>query len=81
MHPDTQSFEMPDVVAEFCDKCRRVRVIRNPHHLILDMRHAIQDICPVCGSKITVIVKSKSDIDEDMAPHQMKTKKEGKQKK
>ena len=81
INPKTQSFEMPNAVVGFCDKCRRVRVIRNPLHLILDMRHAIQGICPVCGSKITVIVKSKSDIDEDMAPHQMKTKKEGKQKK
>jgi hypothetical protein len=42
------------------------------------MRHAIQGICPVCGNKITTIVKSKSGIDEDMVPHQIKTKKDGK---
>ena len=81
VNPKTQSSEIPDEVAGFCDKCLRVRVIRNPLHVILDMRHAIQGICPVCGGKITVIIKSKSDIDEDMVPHQMKTKKEGKQKK
>jgi len=44
------------------------------------MTNAIQDICPFCGSKITVIVKSKINIDEDMMPPQMKTRKEGKQK-
>jgi len=78
VNPKTQSFEMPDQIEGFCDKCRRVRLIRNPRHIILDMRHAIQGICPVCGNKITTIVKSKSGIDEDMVPHQIKTKKDGK---
>jgi len=67
----------PDVMLEtvlgFCTKCQRVREIKNPHHIILDMRRAIQGICPVCGGKISTSIKSGSDIDQDTLPNQIKT--------
>ncbi len=57
--------EIAEPVQGFCMKCRRTREIKNPRHVILNRRHAIQGICPWCGGKISRLIKSKSDIDED----------------
>jgi predicted GH43/DUF377 family glycosyl hydrolase len=72
-HPPTKIEGIPGSIQGFCTKCRRVREIKNPYHIILDMRHAIQGICPVCGGKISTFMKSKSDIDEDTLQNRIKT--------
>jgi len=37
----------------YCVKCRAKAEIKNPHHVIIkNRRHAIQGICPRCGSKM-----------------------------
>jgi predicted GH43/DUF377 family glycosyl hydrolase len=71
-HPPTNTDEIPGSVQGFCVKCRRTREIKNPRHVILDMRHAIQGICPWCGGKITTFRESKSDIDEDTLSSRVK---------
>ena len=71
-HPPTNTDEIPGSVQGFCIKCRRAREIKNPRHVILDMRHAIQGICPWCGGKITTFRESKSDIDEDILSSRVK---------
>ena len=64
-HPPTNTDEIQGSIQGFCIKCRRTREIKNPRHIILDMRHVIQGICPWCGGKISTFPKSKSEIDED----------------
>ena len=40
-------------VQGYCVKCRKKVKINKPRHIILkNMRHAIQGICPRCGTKI-----------------------------
>ena len=63
---------IPGSVQGFCIKCRRTREIKHPRYVILDMRHAIQGICPWCGGKISRLIKSRSDIDEDTLPSRIK---------
>ena len=62
------------VMQGFCIKCRRTKEIKNPRYVILDMRHAIQGICPWYGGKISRLIKSGSYIDEDTASNRIKTK-------
>ena len=64
-HPPTNTDEIQGSIQGFCIKCRRTREIKNPRHIILDMRHVIQGICPWCGGKISTFPKSKTEIDED----------------
>jgi uncharacterized Zn-finger protein len=64
-HPPTNADEVQGSIQGFCIKCRRTREIKHPRYVILDMRHAIQGICPWCGEKISRLIKSRSDIDED----------------
>jgi hypothetical protein len=44
------------------------------NHIILDMRHVIQGICPWCGGKISTFTKSRSEIDEDTLLSRVKKK-------
>ena len=38
----------------YCVKCHAKAEIKNPHHIIMkNRRHAVQGICPRCGTKIT----------------------------
>jgi beta-1,2-mannobiose phosphorylase / 1,2-beta-oligomannan phosphorylase len=58
--------ETTEPVQGFCIKCRRMQKIKNPRHVILkNMRHAIQGICPWCGSKISRLIREIPDIGED----------------
>ena len=37
----------------YCMKCRAKAEIKNPHHVTMkNRRHAIQGICPRCGTKM-----------------------------
>jgi Zn finger protein HypA/HybF involved in hydrogenase expression len=37
----------------YCVKCHAKAEIKNPHHLIMkNKRHAVQGICPKCGTKM-----------------------------
>jgi hypothetical protein len=68
--------EVRESVQGFCLKCRRTREIKNPRHVILNGRHAVQGICPKCGSKISRLIKSGLDIDQDkLLESQIKNKK------
>ncbi len=43
----------------FCLKCRQKREMQNAEQVVLkNGRPATQGLCPVCGTKITVIGKS-----------------------
>jgi ssDNA-binding Zn-finger/Zn-ribbon topoisomerase 1 len=51
--------ELNAPVQASCIKCKRKREIKNPRRVILkNMRHAIQGICPWCGSKLSRFVKA-----------------------
>jgi predicted GH43/DUF377 family glycosyl hydrolase len=53
-------------VQGFCLKCKRMQPIKNPHHVILkNLRHAIQGVCFWCGAKISRLVKSKRNADDE----------------
>jgi signal recognition particle subunit SEC65 len=68
--------EIREAIQGFCLKCRRTREIKNPRHVILNKRHAVQGICPKCGGKISRLIKSRSDIDQDkLLESQIKNKK------
>jgi len=73
VHPSTKIDEVQEAIQGFCIKCRRMREIKNPRYVIVDMRHAIQGICPGCGGKISRLIKSRSDIDEDTLSNRIKT--------
>jgi Zn finger protein HypA/HybF involved in hydrogenase expression len=68
--------EVRETIQGFCLKCRRTREIKNPRHLMLNGRHAVQGICPKCGSKMSRLIKSRLDIDQDkLLESQIKNKK------
>jgi len=68
--------EIWESIQGFCLKCRRMREIKNPHHVMLNGRHAVQGICPKCGSKMSRLIKSRLDIDQDkLLESQIKNKK------
>ena len=73
-HPPTNTDEIQGSIQGFCIKYRRTREIKNPRYVILDMRHAIQGICPWCGGKMSRLIKSRSDINEDIVSNRIKTK-------
>ena len=73
-HPPAKIEGIPGSIQGFCIKCRRTREIKNPRYVILDMRHAIQGICPWCGGKISTFTKSRSEIDEDTLLSRVKKK-------
>ena len=81
VHHPANTGEIPGSVQGFCVNCRRTREIRNPRYVILDMRHAIQGICPWCGGKITAFTKSRSAIDENTVSSRIKTEMKKKSKK
>ena len=72
-HPTIINDELGGPIQGYCMKCRRMGEIKNPRYVILNMRHAIQGICPWCGSKISRFIKSRSDIDEDTLSKRIKT--------
>lgn len=72
-HPPTKTDEIQGTVQGFCLKCRRTREIKNPRHVILNLRHAIHGICPWCGGKMSILIKSRSDIDEDTLSSRIRT--------
>lgn len=72
-HPTTINDELRGPVQGYCMKCQRMREIKNPRYVILNMRHAIQGICPWCGGKISRFIKSRSDIDENTLSRRIKT--------
>ncbi len=43
---------LPEPVQGYCLKCRRMGEIKNPHYVVINLRHAIQGVCPWCGGKI-----------------------------
>jgi predicted GH43/DUF377 family glycosyl hydrolase len=68
--------EVRETIQGFCLKCRRTREIKNPRHVMLNGRHAVQGICPKCGSKMSRLIKSRLDIDQDkLLESQIKNKK------
>jgi predicted GH43/DUF377 family glycosyl hydrolase len=68
--------EIPESIQGFCLKCRRTREIKNPRHVILNGRHAVQGICAKCGSKMSRLIKSSLDIEQDkLLESQIKNKK------
>jgi Zn finger protein HypA/HybF involved in hydrogenase expression len=37
----------------YCMKCRAKAEIKNPRHIIMkNLRHAVQGICPKCGTRM-----------------------------
>ena len=53
-------------VQGYCLRCKQMQPIRNPRHVVLkNMRHAIQGVCSWCGAKISRLVKSKPDTDDE----------------
>jgi hypothetical protein len=73
-HPSNINDELRGPIQGYCMKCRRMREIKNPRYVILNMRHVIQGICPWCGGKISRFIKSRSDIDEDTLLSRVKKK-------
>jgi predicted GH43/DUF377 family glycosyl hydrolase len=68
--------EIGEAIQGFCLKCRRTRQIKDPRHIMLNGRHAVQGICPKCGSKMSRLIKSRLDIDQDkLLENQIKNKK------
>jgi len=62
--PTDTKFKKPD--QGYCLRCQKMQPIKNPRHVILkNLRHAIQGVCFWCGTKISRIVKSKPDTDDD----------------
>jgi len=77
----TKNDEIQGPVQGFCLKCRRTREIKNPIHVIINARHAIQGFCPWCGGKITTFKKFESDADNENLPVRIKTTSKKKNKK
>ena len=47
----------------YCVKCRAKVDIKNPHHIIMkNLRHAVQGICPKCGTKMSRFVRTEEHI-------------------
>jgi predicted GH43/DUF377 family glycosyl hydrolase len=56
-YPPTQIDKKLGSVQGFCLKCQKKRVMKNPIHIVLkNMRNAIEDVCPSCGSKMVKLV-------------------------
>jgi len=53
-------------VQGYCLRCKQMQPIRNPRHVMLkNLRHAIQGACFWCGAKISRLVKSKPNLDDE----------------
>ena len=54
------NLEKEDTMATaYCVKCRQKREMKNPKQITLkNGRPAVQDVCPVCGTKIFRIGKA-----------------------
>jgi Zn finger protein HypA/HybF involved in hydrogenase expression len=53
VNPVKVSVKTQEHIYGYCMKCRSKAEIKNPHHVTMkNRRHAVQGICPRCGTKM-----------------------------
>jgi predicted GH43/DUF377 family glycosyl hydrolase len=61
--PPPETDEILETVKGYCLKCKKMRVMKNPHQVILkNTRYAIGGVCPRCGTKMTVFAPTSRSI-------------------
>ena len=64
-------------VEAYCVKCREKREVKDPEEVTMkNGRHAIQGICPVCGTKLFRMISDKAAKANDEKPAKATKKKD-----
>jgi predicted GH43/DUF377 family glycosyl hydrolase len=61
--PPAVTDEVPEPVQGYCLKCKKIRVIKNPHKVTLkNMRSTVQGVCTQCGRKMAIFTATPRSV-------------------